>query len=423
MNDRGPEGEHIRRTLVLPVKSQLAIVVVVVLAIAALMALMYVLTRSGSDASAAQGTTPAGSFRATPAQWDALKIATVQTLAFSGEIVTDGAVAYDEDTTTPVFSPYSGRVAKLFAKPGDIVAAGAPLLSVDASEFVQGQNDLVAAAAAVDTAKAQLALAEATEKRQHELLLAKAGAEKDWRQSQTDLTAARSALRSAEIALATVRNRLRILGQSDAEIGRIEHAGIQPRGAESIVRAPLAGTVIQRQVGPGQYIQSAAGGASSPVYQIGDLSTVWVVANVRESDAPQLQLGALVEVRTLAWPDRVFAAKLSWIAPAIDAQTHRLPVRAEVDNRDGALKPTMFATIRIVTGAATEAPAVPQRAIVYEGSDAHVYVARDDRLLALRPIRTGRTHGGMVEVAEGLAAGERVVTAGALFIDREVAGD
>jgi cobalt-zinc-cadmium efflux system membrane fusion protein len=420
MNRLDTSFENLSRARVLPVKSQLAIVGAASLLVMVVAIVMHFISGS-SNAAVSEPPVQDGSFRPTKAQWESLRIASVQALPFVSELVTDGTVAYNDDTTTPVFSPYSGRVAKIFAKPGDVVARGAPLFSVEASEFAQGQNDLVAAVDAVNAAKAQVKLAEANEQRQHEMLLAKVGSQKDWLQSQADLTAARSTQRTAEIALGTARSRLRILGKSDAEIRKLETASdLQATKSEAVVGAPLSGTVIQRQVGPGQYIQS---GTSNPVFQIGDLSTVWVVANVREADASQLHLGADVEVRALAWPDRVFKAKLAWIAPAIDPVTHRLPVRAEVDNRDGALKPTMFASIRIVTGGAVDAPGVPQGAIVYEGAAAHVYVARADNTLALRAIRTGRTSGDMVEVADGLAAGERVVTSGALFIDRAAAGN
>jgi cobalt-zinc-cadmium efflux system membrane fusion protein len=365
-----------------------------------------------------------GTFRPTKNQLDALKIVPVQVMSFRDEQMTDGAIANNDDTTTPVFSPYSGHVTRLFAKLGDVVGKGTPLMTVEASEFVQGQNDLIAAVAALNTARAQVKLSASSEQRQHDLYLAKAGAQKDWLQSQTDLTAAQSNVRSAEIAVDAVRNRLRILGKSEEEIGVLEKEpvlnGMNP---EAVIRSPIAGTVILRQVGVGQNIQSTAAGASSPVYTIANLSTVWLVANVRETDAPHMKIGEPVEVKVPAWPDRVFKAKIAWIAPSVDPNTHRLPVRAEVDNRDGALKPMMFASFRILTGDAVTAPGVPQSAIVYEGADAHVFVARNDGSLALRPIRTGRTDGDLVEVTGGLTAGERIVTSGALFIDRAAEGN
>jgi cobalt-zinc-cadmium efflux system membrane fusion protein len=176
---------------------------------------------------------------------------------------------------------------------------------------------------------------------------------------------------------------------------------------------------VQRQVGLGQYIASAASGAASnPVYSIGDLSSVWLIANVRETDARMVRIGQPVEVRVLAYPARVFNARITWIAPSIDAATRRLPVRAEVENRDEALKPMMFASFSIITGGEAAAPAIPQSAVIYEGDKAHVWVALDDGSVAARAIAVGRTSGGMVEVTQGLAAGDKLIASGTLFIDR-----
>ena len=121
----------------------------------------------------------------------------------------------------------------------------------------------------------------------------------------------------------------------------------------------------------------------------------------------QVKLGQAVEVHVLAYPKRVFNARVTYVAAVVDPVTHRLPVRAEIDNRDGALKPEMFANFRILTSDATESPAVPEAAVVYEGEAAHVWVVAGDGLLAYRPIRTGRSDDGLVEVLDGLKAGER----------------
>jgi cobalt-zinc-cadmium efflux system membrane fusion protein len=359
-----------------------------------------------------------GSFKPTEAQWKGLQIAPVETRSFRPERVTEGNIAIDDDLNTPVFSPYSGRVTRLIAKLGDAVTAGAPLFTVEATEFVQAANDLITAVGALKTARAQLSQAEINEKRAHELYLAKGGALKDWQQAQTDLAAAQNTVRSAEIALAAVRNRLRILGKTDKEIAALEAQPTQKLEPMATVTAPISGVVTQRQVGLGQYIQSVSSGASTPVYTIGNLSTVWLMANVREADAGLMRVGAPVEVRVLAYPDRIFKATLSWVAPSIDTNTHRLPVRADVENPGAALRPNMFAGFNIITGAEALAPAVPQSAIVYEGDTARVWVARDDGTVTARIVTTGQTSDGMVEIRSGLSAGEKIVTRGTLFIDR-----
>src|SRR6185312_7744984 len=142
-----------------------------------------------------------GAFRPSETQWGSLKLVPVREVAFRDERATDGKIAVNEDTTTPVFSPYSGRVSRLIAKPGDKVAAGAPLFAIEASEFVQGQNDLVTAVAGVEKAKSRLALAKTIEARQRELLAIRGGALKDLEQAQSDLVSAQGDMRSAEIAL------------------------------------------------------------------------------------------------------------------------------------------------------------------------------------------------------------------------------
>jgi cobalt-zinc-cadmium efflux system membrane fusion protein len=311
------------------------------------------------------------------------------------------------------------------ARAGDAVQRGDPLFAIQANELAQAQNDLITAVSGLKTAKAQLNLAATNEKRQHALYQAQGAALKDWQQSQVDLATAQGGLNSASIALAAVRSRLRILGKSDADIAAIEATpDLLTLDADSVVRAPIGGTVVQRQVGLGQNIVSASAGASSAVFMIGDLSKVWMVANAREDDAPYLHKGDPVEVSVLAYPGRVFNGRLNYVAASIDATTHRLLVRAELENPNGELKPEMFASFRIITGADASHPAVPQDAVVYEGDAAHVWVAdAKAKTLAIRPIKPGPTRDGVVEVLGGLKAGEQIVTAGAVFIDRAATGD
>jgi cobalt-zinc-cadmium efflux system membrane fusion protein len=386
----------LRRTLLL-----------VVLAVAALFAWRAFAQRSQQPPPEAPAKPAAGIFHPTKEQWAALNVAEVQALSFRSHFSTDGNIAFNEDALTPVFSPYSGRVSRLFAKLGDVVKKGAPLMAVDAAEFVQGQSDVAAA-------KAGLELARATEKRQHDLFEAGAAALKDWRQAQADLAA-------AQAAHAAARGRLRILGKTEADIDALEKGAAGT--TEAIVTTPISGTVTQRQVGLGQYISSAATGAAAPLFTIGDLTTVWLVANVRESDAPALRVGQPVEVTVLAVPGRTFAAKIDLVGAAVDAATHRLPVRAAVQNRDGRLKPLMFASFSVATSEAVQAPAVPQSAIIYEGEKARVFVALDDGSIVVRNVRAGRRQNDMIEIVDGLHAGEKVVTAGTLFVDRAAAGD
>jgi cobalt-zinc-cadmium efflux system membrane fusion protein len=347
----------------------------------------------------AAAASPPGTFRATAQQLKSLTVEAVGVHGFVSEEVTEGKIAVNGDRATPVYSPYSGRVTRVIAGLGDTVKAGAPLATVEASEFVQAQNDLT-------TALAQVKIARISETRKHALFDAKGGSLQDWQQSQADLTA-------AETALNSVRNRLKILGKSDADIDALETShGMSPTAT---IVAPLGGVVVDRQVGPGQYLQAGGG---TPVFTVADPRSVWLLANVRESDAGLVRLGQAVDVRVLAYPKRTFKARVSYVAALVDPVTHRLPVRAEIDNLDGALKPEMFATFRILTSDATDSPAIPEAAVVYEGELAHVWVLSGDGLLAYRAIRTGRSNDGLIEVLDGLKPGERIVTKGGLFIDQ-----
>ena len=388
-------------------------------------ALALVAIATGPVAWSEQAAEPAGqpaaapgTFKPTKAQLDSLKIVTIANTTFRAEHTTDGKIAFNADRTTPVFSPYSGRVTKVLVGLGEYVKQGQPLLSLQAAEFVQGQSDLLTAQAGVASAHAQLSMAVTTEQRKHALYEAKAGALQDWQQSQSDLAAAQSASRTADAALAAVRNRLSILGKSDAEIDAL--ASAQKMDPVAYVVAPISGTVTDRQVGPGQYLQAGAG---NPVYTVGDLSNVWLVANVRETDAPYVKKGDTVEVHVVALPERTFTARVTYVSPTLDPTSRRVTVRAEIANPQGLLKPEMFASFNIVSGNPASAPAVPDSGVIYEGGDARVWIAGDDGTLALRKIKAGRSANGFLEVLEGVKPGEKVVASGALFIDRAAQGD
>jgi cobalt-zinc-cadmium efflux system membrane fusion protein len=395
----------------LPAQRQMVLLAIVSVTVIALLFGLPMLGRLfASRPAPAPGAPPPGTFRVTGDQWRALKIADARTTAFRPGVETEGKIATNDDRTTQVYSPYSGRVTRVFAKIGDVVHAGQPLFAIDAAEFVQGQNDLAAA-------HAQLTLTRAAETRLHALYDINGAALKDWQQSQTDLS-------NAETTLAAVRNRLRILGKSDAEITALENRPLgQGISAETIVSSPIDGVVIQRTIGAGQNLGSVTNGGSTPAFQVSDLSTVWLVGDLREVDSPQAKIGQPIEVRVTALPDRVFTAKVDYVSPTVDPVTRRVMVRAAIANTDGALKPEMFASFSLITGAESDAVGVPEEAVIYEGDTARVWVARSGGLLELRNIHTGETQNGLVEVTAGLAPNDRVVTSGALFIDRASKSD
>jgi cobalt-zinc-cadmium efflux system membrane fusion protein len=349
----------------------------------------------------------------TPAEWASLTIEPVTEHVFRAETVTEGKIAVDEDRSTPVFSPYAGRVTKLLARPGDKVVQGQSLFVVEAADTVQAQNDFIAAMTGLNKARSALELAQLQDKRAKDLFEGKAVPLKDYQQSQATLIQAQNDLRSSETALEAARNKLRILGLTDEVISAFQEKGsINPN---TTIFSPLAGTVVQRKIGPGQYVNS---GASDPVFVIGDLSTVWLTAFVRETDAVAVSVGQEITFNVLALPGRPLTARIDYVSAAIDPATRRLLVRATVSNKDGLLKPEMFANVTIYAGRDHPAIGVPKQALIYEGDQVRLWVAHEDKSIEFRQVKTGITNGDLVEVEGNLKAGERIVTRGSLFIDR-----
>jgi len=353
----------------------------------------------------------------TPAEWASLTIQPVTERAFRAEHVTEGKIAVDEDRSTPVFSPYAGRVTKLLARPGDSVTQGQPLFVIEAADTVQAQNDFITAATGLNKARSALDLAQLQHKRAKDLFEGKAVPLKDFQQADATLIQAQNDLRSTETALEAARNKLRILGLTDDAISAFQEKGrINP---ETTIFAPIAGTVVQRKIGPGQYVNS---GASDPVFVIGDLSTVWLTAFVRETEASTVVVGQELTFNLLALPGRTLTGRINYVAAAIDPATRRLMVRATVDNASGQLKPEMFATVTIYAPDDQPSVGVPKQALIYEGDQVRVWVAHEDKSIELRQIKTGLTNGDLVEVHGNLKPGEQIVTKGSLFIDRAASG-
>ena len=373
--------------------------------------------KSGHSEVSSQSRKGGTRYTPTPAEWASLSIQPVAEKAFRAEHVTEGKIAIDEDRSTPVFSPYAGRVTRLLARPGDMVVKGQSLFVIEAADTVQAQNDFIAAMSAMNKAKSALALAEIQNKRASDLFEGKAVPLKDFQQAEATLIQAQNDMRSSQTAMEASQNKLKILGLSDDDIASFKDKGrINP---ETTIFAPIGGTVVQRKIGPGQYVNA---GASDPVYVIGDLSTVWMTAFVRETDAATVSVGQDVAFNVLALPGTPLTARINYVAAAIDPATRRLLVRATIDNNDRRLKPEMFANVTIYSPGDHPAVGVPKQALIYEGNQVRVWVAHEDKSIELRQIKPGLTNGDLVEVEGNLKPGEQIVTKGSLFIDRAASG-
>lgn len=373
--------------------------IAIIAAIAILVALLWsVLGRSSNAATASRAAAAAGPVKLSSEQLATLGTAIIKAMPFHDAVVADGQIGVNADTTTQVFSPYSGRVVKVLAGVGDKVRSGEALVTLDASENLDAQSTLI-------TALAQARLARLNETRRHAAYDSHGGSLQDWQQAQADLTA-------AEATLAAARGKLRVLGSSDAQIQALEAAGSV--SASTYIAAPITGLVTDRQIGPGQVVQA---GNATALFTIADLSTVWLLAAVRDSDAAAVAPGQAILVHVQALPGHDYHAIVRSVGAQVDPATHRVMVRATVANAEGRLRPSMLAMSEIMTSPDILAPGVPEAAIVREGEQAHVWVIHPDGVLEQRAILTGRSNGALTEVRQGLRVGERIITSGSVFID------
>jgi membrane fusion protein, heavy metal efflux system len=353
--------------------------------------------------------------RVTSDQMHQLEIVKVELCSFRLFKPAIGQIAFNEDASTVVLTPFSGRATRLIAKIGDDVKRGDPLFEIDSAEVVQTQTDLIAAVQGLEKSRHQLALAKRIVDRQIGLFAEKATSQRELDQARADYGSAETDLRTAEGTLTAARNRLRVLvGRTEEEVARVERERlINPL---ITINAPIDGTVIARKVGPGQYVRSDSG---DPLYSISNLSTMWLKANVPENDIPLVRVGQEIEVRVAAVPDRVFKARVIAIGAASDSATRRVSVRSEIPNPDAALKSEMFATFKIATGEGETAPGVPTEAVIWEGDLATVWVETEPMLFQRRKVKLGLEQDSRLQVREGLKPGELVVGRGAIFVDNE----
>lgn len=363
------------------------------------------------SARSARSATP-GEFEVTASQRRELSIEAVDRIRFVPMLKAEGKIALKD--STPIFSQYSGaRVIEVFANAGDFVARGAPLLRVETVDMIRAGNDLSAAIAALETARSRLRLLTTAEIRMRDLFAAKATALRDWQQAQADLSAAGNEMRIAESALTAARQRLATLGKSPTEISNFESGQVLDPVADIV--APMAAFVMRRKIGPGQYIDA---GATDPLYVLGNLSTVWLLASVREADAPHVRIGQAVSARVLAYPDREFSGTIARVGSSIDPVTRRLEVMAEFENSETLLKPEMFAEFSIAIGPPRDSSAIPVQALIRDGDATRVWIQIAQNRFAMRSVQTGLQDHDMVEILSGLPVGDRVVGKGSLFIDR-----
>lgn len=321
-----------------------------------------------------------------------------------------GNVAFNEDAITPVFSPHTGRIVDLLAKPGDSIKKGDPLLVIDSPEVVDAENDFLAGAALLAKSNAIFKQAQRTRDRLQRLVTGEAAAPKDLEQATTDVESAKSDVQSAEIQIDSAKQHLLAFGKTVAEIDQL--ASTRRPDRTTRVVSPISGTVVARKVGPGQYVRPDN---PDPLFTISDTSSLWLLAQVYETQIPLVRMGEHVQLNVLAFPNRTFPAQVGYIAPSVDPVTRRVAVRCIVRNTNGQLKPEMFASFRFEK-APHKALLVSQQALVREGNISVVWVIEAENRISRRIVETGAEYDGKIEIKSGLQDGDRVVSDGALFL-------
>jgi len=306
-----------------------------------------------------------------------------------------GNVTYNAFKTTPVFSPIGGPVHEILAAPGQTVNAGQPLLTVNSPDYS-------AARSAYLKARDAFFLADKVYTRSQDLYAHGALAEADLQQAETSRNQAQADLQASE-------DMLRAIGIKDPE-AMIKNP---PKTTLQVpVPAPVAGEVVERQVGPGQLLQAGA----TQVFTISDMSTVWVLVNVYQSDVAYVHAGDSVDITTDAYPE-VFHGKISYLAPALDPNTRTLQARIVTGNPGKKLKKDMYVTAVLQSGAIQNALTVPDAAVLRDTENMpFVYVQAGANRFARRLVKIADSQNGRTQITDGLKEGEHIVGDGSLFL-------
>jgi membrane fusion protein, heavy metal efflux system len=350
------------------------------------------------EASNAGGGAPADSFELAETQINSVKVEVLSERDFPIEKSAVGSIDFNEELLTQVFTPYQGRIVELFAKVGDEVKKGQALFTIDSPDLVQASSTLISSAAVLDLTTRNL-------DRLRMLYASRAAALKDFEQATSDNRTAQGAYRAA-------RDAARIFGKSEAEMDRI----VEERRVDPIlvVPGPISGRITARNASPGLLVQP---GSQPAPFVVADVSTMWMLANVAESDCPAFKVGQDVRVSVMAHPGRAFEGRISTIGSTVDPITHRVLVRSEIDDPKHELRSGMFANFVIRTGEPMRSVAVALDGVVREGDGTMtVWVTADRRRFTKRTVKVGLQQGGYYQILEGLQPGELVATEGALFL-------
>ena len=315
-----------------------------------------------------------------------------------GLVVTSGRVTFDDLKVSHVMSPVTGRVVRIEAQPGQRVKKGDTLAVIESPDVGSAFSDL-------EKAQADFISAGKDFNRQKDLFDVHAGSQRDLEASQGNYAKAKAELERA------------------SKKAQLLRAGAANAGGQSYtLRAPIGGEVIARNVNPGTEVQGQySGGTVIELFTIGELDTVWVMADLFEMDLGRVKQGTECLVKVVAYPNRVFKGVADWVSDTLDPTTRTAKVRCKLNNEDRSLKPEMYATAALTVDQ-QRTLALPRSAILHMDDQTMVFVdvgtAPDGRRrFERRPVSVNEGLGGdYLPVVRGISAGEKVVTSGAILL-------
>ena len=302
-----------------------------------------------------------------------------------------GEVTVNEEAYSQIGAPLPARVVDIRVSPGQQIAKGQPLATLQSTELGKARSESI-------SAQAKLQLARQTLERKRRL----AG---EHIVAQRDVQEAEASVASAEADVRASRATLHALGAGDESSD----------SSELVLRSPIAGTVIDRTALRGQLADPA-----QPLFKIADLHTLWLTVHAFERDAVRLQSGKIAKVTLPALPGRIFSAKVTLIGKQVDPVSRTVPIRIEIANADGILRPGMSATARVPFGeAAQQVITVPAASVQRIENDWYVFIPKSQDTFELRQVGRGRDLEGEIEIVKGLRQGETVVVDGAFLLKAE----
>lgn len=340
----------------------------------------------------------------------------VRTRTRSERLLAPGLIALDETRTARVGSLQEGLVLETPAQVGDRVRPRQLLASLHGHAMHDAWAGYRKAVADQRRLDKELAYAVDAHERAERLFAAKAISLQELQRAEVDRV---SASQLADMAKAEVNRSIEELehvGVSIATAVEDNPADPADESTEQIpVRSPIGGVVLERLVTPGTTVVPG-----TPLFVVSELSTLWAVAEIDESRLSQVRTGRPVDVFVAAYPNERFSGTITFIADVVNPKTRRITVRSTVPNSDGRLKPDMFATVSLGEGEPRDVVVVPQAAIQTIDGRPSVFVAEDTGRFAPKPVTLGAEQDGLVEIASGLAPGQRIAISGSFVLKSEL---